>query len=114
MNEIERRDTLQMLGVTWGFRRLMVASILARGGQSDSARRVVQTVLEKQPEAARRSSELALCLVYTLLGERTEAVQRLRALMRARPAPRFPLPMLPWFKTLRGDPQFDALLAPRT
>lgn len=114
VNEIERRDTLQMLGVTWGFRRLMVASILARGGQSDSARRVVQTVLEKQPEAARRSSELALCLVYTLLGERTEAVQRLRALMRARPAPRFPLPMLPWFKTLRGDPQFDALLAPRT
>lgn len=113
IRDIEARDSLRLLEVTWGFRRLMAAAILARGAQGDSARRVMMAVERHQPEAARRSSELAACYVLTLLGDHAAAVERLAALMQATPAPRLPLPRLPWFRALRGDRRFDALLARR-
>ena len=111
VRETERRDSLQTLGQTWGFRRLMVAAILARSAHPDSARRVLETVQRQQPELARRSSELAVAWVLTLLGDRSAAVQRLDGLVRDKNPPRFPVYRLPWFKSLRGDPRFDSLAA---
>jgi serine/threonine-protein kinase len=113
VTEIERRDSLHMLSSTWGFRRLMVAAVLARGARLDSARHVLHTVQQQQPERARRSSELAACYVLTLLGDRTEAVQRFTNLTRTTSSLRFPLTLSPWFKSLRGDPRFDSLAARR-
>jgi TolB-like protein len=109
--DIERADTLGLLAPTWGFRRLMVAAVLARGGRADSARRVLDTVLATQPEVSARASEVAVAQVLTLLGDHAAAAERLAALMETRPAPRYPLPLLPWFRALRGEPRFDALLA---
>ena len=113
VREIEQRDSVQVLGQTWGFRRLLVAAILARSARPDSARRVLEMVQRQQPELARRSSELAVAWVLTLLGERAAAVQRLDGLIRDKNPPRFPVYRLPWFKSLRGDPRFDSLAARR-
>ena len=113
MREIEQRDTLQLLGQTWGFRRLMVAAILARSAHADSARHVLDLVERQQPDFARRASELAVAWVLTLLGDRAAAVERLDRLMRDKNPPHYPVDRLPWFKSLRGDPRFDSLTARR-
>ena len=113
VREIEQRDTLQLLGQTWGFRRLMVAAILARSAHADSARHVLDLVERQQPDFARRASELAVAWVLTLLGDRAAAVERLDRLMRDKNPPHYPVDRLPWFKSLRGDPRFDSLTARR-
>jgi TolB-like protein/tetratricopeptide (TPR) repeat protein len=113
VGDIERADTAHALDVTWGFRRLMVATILARGARPDSARRVLELVQRTQPDYARRASELAACWVLTLLGDRSAAVQRLELLLQDPNPPPYPVYRLPWFTTLRGDPRYDSLAARR-
>ncbi|MHB1312474.1 MAG: protein kinase domain-containing protein [Gemmatimonadaceae bacterium] len=108
---IERRDSLHMLDATWGFRRLMVAAVLARGAQPDSARRVLDLVERRQSASAQEASELAACYVLTLVGDKAQAAKRLAALMHATPTSRLSLTRLPWFRSLRGEKIFDSLAA---
>ncbi len=113
VKQIEQRDTLHLLDATWGYRRLLVAAILARSGQPDSARAVVRSVREQQPEGARAPSAAAEAYVLLLLGDREAAIRGL--IDQARELPTATLAALirhPWFTSLRGEPRLDSLIRP--
>ena len=110
---IERADTLQMLQQTWGYRRLMVAAILARSGAADSARSVLASVQSTPPER-RGHTSLFEAYVLLLLGDRDGAITRLGERLHTAPAYRRQVATLPYFKSLRGDPRFEALVHPVT
>lgn len=108
---IERQDTLHLLDATWGYRRLLVAAILARISEQDSARSIMNTVREKQPVIARTASELAEAYVLLLLGDRESALRGLVDHIRGSPPGNGATVMRhPWFKSLRDDPRLDSLL----
>jgi serine/threonine-protein kinase len=93
-----------MLRSTWGYRRLLVAAILARAGMGDSARAVLRRVQATAP-AERGLTTTPEAHVYALLGERDSAVARLGELLRAAPQRRTFFLGLPWAKSLRDDPR---------
>ena len=109
VDRIEREDTLGFVPYTWGYRRLMVAAILARSGLRDSALRVLERV-RATPREKRGSTETFEAQVLLLLGRRDEALQRLGELLRRAPQLRTQIAMLPVFKELQGDPRFEALV----
>ena len=111
LTRIEREDTLQMLGRTWGYRRLMVAAILARGGNADSARRVLVRV-QNTPEEQRGLTSLFEAYVLVLLNDRDAAIARLSDRLRTAPEYRTQVATLPYFRPLHGDPRFEALVRP--
>jgi hypothetical protein len=113
VNQIEQRDTLRMLSVTWPYRRLMVAAILARAGMSDSARGLLRQV-QTQPSAdpVRRTSAIQEAYVLLLLKDREAALTRLADYVRVAPQTRAQLAQDPGLRVLRGDPRFEALVGP--
>ncbi len=111
VSQIERADTLRMLVETRGYRRLLVAAVLARSGARDSARRVLRRVLaERASGTAAGSASLPECYVRLLLDERNDAVHCLADVLHEEPQILAQLASLPWFRPLHGDPRFDALL----
>ncbi len=107
---IEAADTLGRLGATWGYRRLMVAAILARSGLQDSARAVLATVERQQPPEARLASRPAEAYVHLLLGDDETAVQVLADYLRTLPpGAGAPILMHPWFVTVRNDLRLQSL-----
>jgi TolB-like protein len=107
LEDIERRDTLRILAPTWGYRRLMVAAILARGGVADSARSILAVV--RATASPKRSTLSTEAYVQLLLGDRDEALASLSAYLRATPLARPQVANNPWFLALHGDPRFIAL-----
>jgi serine/threonine-protein kinase len=105
IDDIERRDTLQLLASSWGYRRLMVGAILARNGVGDSARHLLAIV---RADSAKRSSP-AEANVQLLLGDRDGALATLSAYLRATPSAHAQVANHPWFQALHGDPRFTAL-----
>jgi eukaryotic-like serine/threonine-protein kinase len=101
--------------VLWADRRLMVAAVLARsgGGLADSARALV-----RRTRAAVRDAYLRLDMAYAeayvhlLLGEREEALRLLATYLQARPQERGSTAQHPWWRPLRDDPRFQALVRP--
>ncbi len=113
LDDIERRDTLHMLAPTWGYRRLMVAAVLARAGMTDSARHILDAVRAAAPADPRKRSTLSTeAYVQLLLGDRDAAIANLTEYLRATPMARAQVARNPWFQTLRGDPRFVALVQP--
>jgi tetratricopeptide (TPR) repeat protein len=114
VKQIEQRDSLHLLDATWGFRRLLVAAILARNRQHDSARAVVRTVRERQPDVAKAASDAAEAYVLLLLGDREAAIRALVEQARGLP-PAHAASLIghPWFKSLGDDPRIDSLLERR-
>ena len=107
---IERVDSTGMLGETWAFRRMMVAAVMARSGMRDSARAVLATT---RAELGSRAAAPPLeAYVRLLLGERAEALRLLTETVKANPRARKQLPQIPLYRTLRGDPRFQALVEP--
>jgi serine/threonine-protein kinase len=111
LDRIEREDTLGMLGRTWGYRRLMVAAILARGGNADSARRVLARV-QATPEEQRGLTSIFEAYVLVLLKDPDAAIARLSERLRTAPEYRTQVATLPYFRPLHDDPRFASLVRP--
>ena len=110
LGRIEAADSLGILKPTWGYRRLMVAAILARSGLQDSARAVLSAVTRQQPAEAQASSRPAEAWVHLLLGDSDRAVQVLADYLRTLPPGRgTPILMHWWFESVRSDPRLDSL-----
>jgi serine/threonine protein kinase/tetratricopeptide (TPR) repeat protein len=110
VENIEAADSLGRLDATWGYRRLMVAAILARSGSKDSARAVLSVVTRQQPAMAQQSSRPAEAYLHLLLGDQDAAVQILADYLRALPpGSGAPILMHPWFGSVRGDPRLGSL-----
>ena len=113
VNDIERSDTLNILGTTWGYRRLMVAAVLARSGSLDSARHVLDLVRHTGPtDPSKRTTLSTEAYVQLLLGDRDAALANLGVYLRTTPFARAQIAQNPWFRPLHGDPRFLALLQP--
>ena len=113
VNDIERLDTLNILGPTWGYRRLMVAAVLARAGALDSARRILDLVRHTGPtDPSKRTTLSTEAYVQLLLGDRDGALANLTAYLRTTPLARAQIAQNPWFRPLRDDPRFIALVQP--
>jgi eukaryotic-like serine/threonine-protein kinase len=111
LDGIERRDSLHILAATWGYRRLMVATLLARAGMGDSARHLLARVAATRPEGAeRRDLLLADANIRLLLGDRDGAVTGVADYLRAAPRARAQVAKHPWFLPLRNDPRYAALI----
>jgi eukaryotic-like serine/threonine-protein kinase len=110
VGRIEAADSLRRLDATWGYRRLMVAAILARSRLQDSARAVLAAVRRDQPSEAQLASRPAEAFVHLQLGDKDAAVQILTDYLRSVPAGQAaPILMHPWFVTLRTDPRLASL-----
>ena len=93
--------------------RLIVAVVLARAGQADSARHLVtrykgDTALDPTRDLAFISS-----FVYTIVGDKTDALQQLKTYLAASPGRRAAFAKDPgwWFQDLADDPRFKAMVA---
>jgi hypothetical protein len=113
IDRIEREDSVGMLQPTWGYRRLLVAAILARSGARDSARRVLAGV-QATPQAKRGFTGLFEAYVLLLLNDREGGLARLAELLRSAPEYRTQIATLPYFRSLHGDRRFEALVRPTT
>jgi TolB-like protein len=113
IDRIEREDTDGLLEPTWGYRRLMVAAILARSGARDSARRVLAGV-QATPPAKRGFTGLFEANVLLLLNDREGGLTRLTELLRSAPEYRTQIATLPYFRSLHGDRRFESLVRPTT
>ena len=113
LNEIERRDTLGALAPTWTGRRLMVSAVLARSGMRDSGRAVLTSVQATvRRDATKRSAPVFEAYVRLLLNERDSALVHLTDYLRSTPQARAQIGQHPWFRPLKGDPRFEALVGP--
>lgn len=93
----------------WSHGSLLVAAVLARSGQPDSARAVMKRVLDSHPESPWLDYHEAIVRVQ--LGEPDVAVDRLSRFLDAMPHRR-PYIGRDWlWRPLRGRPRFDALVA---
>jgi eukaryotic-like serine/threonine-protein kinase len=112
LNGIEQRDSLHQLGASWNTRRYMVAAVLARAGLSDSARAVLAQIHAHDPNSRvpRKPPPFAEAYVRLLLGDRAGALAILTEWQRVAKDPN--MGKHPWLKTLRGDPQFEAIVNP--
>ncbi|HYR32232.1 MAG TPA: protein kinase [Gemmatimonadales bacterium] len=96
-----------------GDRHLLVAAVLARSGLADSARAVIRrTRAAATNPAAQSSLDYDEAYVRLLLGERDIALQLLAKCLRSRPENRGFVAESPWFRSLRDDPRFQALVRP--
>ncbi|MGH7569779.1 MAG: protein kinase domain-containing protein [Gemmatimonadales bacterium] len=106
--DIERRDTTSSL---WADRRMLIAAILARSGLADSARAVIRrTRAAVSNEFVRTNLAPVEAYVRLLLGERAEALRLLSMALVTSPQMRDYVAQSPWFRSLRGDPRFEALV----
>ncbi|HEY6853066.1 MAG TPA: serine/threonine-protein kinase [Gemmatimonadales bacterium] len=109
--ELSKADALDSSQVLETDRLLLVAAVIARSALADSARAVLgaahRTVAN--PYVAVDMS-YAEAYVHLLLGERGEALRLLRAYLDANPQERGSTAQHPWWRALRGDPQFTRLV----
>ncbi|MEP6779265.1 MAG: serine/threonine-protein kinase [Gemmatimonadaceae bacterium] len=106
----EARDSTGRLASGWGTRRLMVAAIAARAGQSDSARAIVKNVRAKiSGVAASNSADYGEAHVEALLGHPELAIPLLDRYLKQSPSMRGQVKTHPWFATLHNDARFVAL-----
>ena len=108
----EAHDTEGPSTLPWLDRRLMVAAVLARTGLVDSARDVLERArarLKDEGLLAQIADEEAY--VRLLLGERDAALRLLDRFLKSKPQQREFIAQVPWFRPLRSDPRFRALLA---
>ena len=108
---IERRDTMSILAMGWGVRRLMVAAILARAGLSDSAQSVMHATRSHASGPVVQGLELYEAMVLTELGDHEGAFGKLDAFLRKFPQSRSYIATARWFTVLHADPGFATVLA---
>ncbi len=111
LTNAETMDSGGPTTVPWLDRRLMVAAVVARTGLADSARAVLLRARRGAQDdslAAQIADEEAY--VRLLLGERDEALRLLTGYLRWRPQSRESIGQSPWFRPLRSDSRFRALV----
>jgi len=96
--------------------QMIVAAVLARAGQADSARRLVERSQGNPELDPTRDLMLVGAFVFTLLDDRTKAVDYLRTYLARNPGRRVELAKDPgwWFRPLSSDPGFLALVGTGT
>ena len=96
--------------LVWEDRRLMVAAAAARAGLRDSTIAMLARTRGGTDSTAR--SELAdeEAWVWLLLGERAHCLALLAEYTNANPASRRFIAASPWFRTLHGSAEFEALV----
>ncbi len=112
LQRIEHADSGGVFTPTWAYRRMMVAAVLAKAGLPDSARAVIARTLSDAGN--RPPADAAEAYVRALLGERDRALQLLSGYVKARPIARRQVARNPWYRGLRDDPRFRALVEPTT
>jgi serine/threonine-protein kinase len=92
--------------------QMIVAAVLARAGQADSARRLVERSQGNAELDPTRDLMLMGAFVYTLLDDRARAVDYLRTYLARNPGRRVELAKDPgwWFRPLASDPGFLAVV----
>ncbi len=92
--------------------RLMVAAVLARSGQRDSALHLTNASLGSADIDHNRDLTLIATFVYGLLNEKAKAVDQLKVYLNANPDKRsaFADDTGWWLRPLAGDPAFQRLL----
>jgi TolB-like protein/tRNA A-37 threonylcarbamoyl transferase component Bud32 len=99
-----------------GYQRLnsemLVAATLARAGLKDSARRLAARARGTTEIDPTRDLELAGAFVYTLIGDKDEALRALKVYLAANPERRASLADDSgwWFRSLQDDPGFKKLV----
>jgi DNA-binding SARP family transcriptional activator/TolB-like protein/tRNA A-37 threonylcarbamoyl transferase component Bud32 len=111
LSAIERRDSAAVLSPMWGYRRMLVASVLARSGLADSARAVMRRVHREAPDHPGSSDVTDIeAYVRLQLGERDAALRLLENYLEAIPSARPYVARSPWYRDLHTDPRFRALV----
>lgn len=85
---------------------LLAAAALVRAGLPDSARAVIARASDPSDATALNYEANA----RLLLGDREEAIRLLAAYLQMKPQLRGQVATDPWWESLRGDPDFEALL----
>ncbi len=113
LQRIEKQDTLGVLALTWNYRRLMYSAVLARASLTDSARAVLRVVQgRQQSDSTIHPVLLAEGYVQLLLGDRAGALNTLEAHVERLPTERAEIAALEWFRPLRDEARFSALVGP--
>jgi eukaryotic-like serine/threonine-protein kinase len=108
LDAAERRDSSPVLRAD---RRMMVAAVLARSNLGDSARAVLtRTRATITDPYVRIDMSFAEAYVRLLLGERDEALRLLSEYLGAHPQARGLTAHHPWWRPLRADSRFMALV----
>jgi TolB-like protein len=111
LRAVEVGDTLGHLAQTAGYRRMMVAAVLARSGVRDSASAVVAEGWRVATELEIRSGlGLYEAYVRTLTGETDSAFALLGQLVARDAHIGEFIIHSPWFRPLHADPRFDVLV----
>ncbi|MDX2192866.1 MAG: protein kinase [Gemmatimonadales bacterium] len=109
---IERADSAGRLAASRHARRLWVAAVLARSGAGDSALGVLRRA---RAEAAATEPPLRSAVpeayVFLLTGRRDSALALLDAAVRAGVVSPARVRGSPWFRALKGDAAFEALVS---
>ena len=109
--EHARADRLDSSAVLVADRHLMVAAVLARSGLGDSARAVVRATRASAADPyVLVDMSYAQAYVSLLLGDREEALRLLGAYLAGNPQERLATARHPWWRSLRADPRFRALV----
>ncbi len=108
LNPPNQRDFMRKRG------SILVSWALARAGLKDSARHVVTRSRVEADEDPPRELAQFEAITRTMLGDTDEALHQLAVYLAANPQMRRSLPSDPWFKSLRDDPRFAALVAAGT
>ncbi len=108
LDDAQRRDSTPVLSAD---RRLMVAAVLARSGLADSARGELRRLRAAVTDPyVRIDMSYAEAYVRLLLGEREETLRLLGTYLHVNPQERGSTAQHPWWRPLRGDPRFEALV----
>ena len=89
--------------------RLIVAAVLARAGQADSARHLVKRYKGDAALDPTRDLAYISSFVYTLTGDKDDALQQLKIYLAASPGRRASFAEDPgwWYRDLQSDPRFQ-------
>ena len=90
---------------------MLVSMALARAGLADSARHVAEHARVDADQDPVRELTYFEAITRTIVGDTTEAIRQLAAYAAANPQLRTSLAQDAWFKPLRNDPRFTALLS---
>jgi hypothetical protein len=92
--------------------QLMVAGVLARAGAGDSARHLIERSRGDAVMDPTRDLTLTAAMMYTLLDDKTHAIDELKVYLAANPSKRSGLAQdAGWqFRSLENDPQFRQLV----
>jgi len=95
--------------------RIVTAGVLARAGLADSARAVLKRSLGTPSVDPSRDLALRAAFVYTLLGDKPQALEQLRVYLAENPTYRANLRQDTgwWFRSLTDDPGFRELIRAR-